>query len=103
MRVAAGTHFGIELFAVRIAGYAHPRPMIESVAQALIAAPAHDHDRFFAAALSDGSRTGVTAQGVVISVCNRLRGLAEHGGGDLSSHSWQGQKHFGVTMLGGAG
>ena len=52
------------------------------------------------ALLGDGGGTAITAQGVVISLCDGLRGLAEHRGGDFSSQPRQGQKDGGVAMLG---
>src|SRR6185312_4936250 len=53
----------------------------------------------FAALTGDGRGSAVAAQGVVISIRDGLRGLAEHRGGDFSSQSRQGEKDGGVTML----
>ena len=55
--MALGTHLGVDLFAVRIAGHADSRPMVEGVSQALIAAPTHEHDGPFATLPGNGSRT----------------------------------------------
>ena len=88
--MALGAHLGVDLFAVRIASHADAGPMVEGVSQALIAAPAHEHNGPFATLPGNGSRTGIAAQGVVISFRDSLRSLAEHRGGDLSSDSRQG-------------
>lgn len=99
MRVTVGTHLGVELLATGIADHADARPMVEGVSQSFVATPAHEHHKLFPALPGDRCRAGVAAESVIISVGDSLRGFAEHRGGDLSSDSWQGQKHFGVTML----
>ena len=48
VRVAAGSHLGIDRFAVRVAEKADPGPVVKSIAQALVAAPAHEHGGFLA-------------------------------------------------------
>lgn len=74
-------------------------PVIEGVAQARIARVAHaDAERLTALPRHRGDAT-VRPQSVVVSLCQRPRGLGEHRGGDDSPDSRQGPEDSRVTML----
>jgi hypothetical protein len=73
--------------------------MIETVAESLVAGPAHLDHLSCAAAACDGRDAGIRAQGMVVSGGNGLMGLGEHCGGGLYSYSWQGQDDLDVTVL----
>ncbi len=97
--LAAGPGLGIHVFGLRVPDDAGARPVIEGIAQSLIATLTHDHGDFFAALVCDRSCPTVTPQGMVISFSDSLGSFAEHRGGDFSSHSRQGQEDGRVTML----
>ena len=99
MGVPSRAQLRVRVLACLVPYHAGSRPVVESVAEAFIGAAAHDHDFLFSALLCNGCGAAITAQGVVISFRDGLRGLAEHRGGDFSSQSRQGEKDGGVTML----
>ena len=96
---AAGAQLGIVLSASGIVGDAFLRPVIESITQAQVTTIAHGNNFLLAALAGDGRSSTEAAQSVIISLCDGLRGLAEHRGGDLSSQPGQGEEDGGVTML----
>lgn len=87
------------LLAMRVILTAHAGPVIERIPQTRVAPSPHDHHLSRAAPASDRGRAGITADGMVISFSERLRGLREHRGADYPTHSWQGKQDFHVTML----
>src|ERR1700733_14192950 len=99
MRMTLGTQLGVVTSTSRVANDTDTRPVVESIAKAFVAAMAHEHHGLLTALPCDGSRAGVAPQPVIISICDSLRGFAEHRGGDDSSNSRQGKKDFRVTML----
>src|SRR6266498_2040842 len=78
---------------------ANASPVVEGIAQALVAAVASADSQAFAALRGHRRDTAEGAQGVVISLGKKLRSFGEHRGGDDSSDPWQRQKDFDVAML----
>jgi hypothetical protein len=52
----------------------------------------------FPTAARDRRDAGITAQSLIISFCESLRGFCEHRGGDTPTDSRQGTKEVDVTM-----
>ena len=75
------------------------RPVMDGVSQPFVAGQTSDHEALFAAA--PGYRSGAcqSAQGVVISSLQRLRGLGEQRGENDSADSWPGAKDRYVMLL----
>ncbi len=78
---------------------ADPCAVVKRVAEAAVAAVAHDHVPASAALLGDRCDPSMSSQGVVVSISECLRGLGEHRGGHDSPNSWQGSDYSDVTML----
>jgi hypothetical protein len=75
------------------------RPMIEGIAQAVLAGEAPDNEGMLAASAGDGSDAAERAQGIVVSGFERLGGLGEQRGEDDPSDPWQGKQDRRVTRL----
>src|SRR5687767_7649329 len=75
-------------------------PVVEGVAQPSVARSAHRDVAALAAAARDWRYAGNSAQELVVSSGNGLRGLSEHRGGDELSDPWHGEKDLGVTVPG---
>src|SRR5262245_46390328 len=84
---------------VRVVLHTGARPVIESVAQTWIAPIAHADAERLTAMPRHGGNPPVRPQRLVVSLCQRPRGLGEHRGGDDSSHSRQGPEDRRVTVL----
>src|SRR5882724_3883441 len=74
-------------------------PMVDGVAQAVLAGQAPDDERVLAASAGDGSDAAEGAQGVIVSGFERLGGLGEQRGEDDPSDPWQGEQDRRVTRL----
>lgn len=99
VRVSFRSQCRVLVSARRVFLDADSRPVINSISEPLVARLAHDHVESLSASLRDRSNASVGTQGHVVSFCERLRGFREHRGGDKISHSGQGEKDFGVTVL----
>src|SRR4029079_6232382 len=75
-------------------------PVMEGVAQPVIARPPHRDSGGLAASARDRSDACLRAELVVISIGDELTGLSEHRGGDKSSDPWHGAEDLDVTVLG---
>src|SRR5215469_17871625 len=97
--MATSSQGGVVGFARRVEYRRDPRPVIERVTQTTIAGVAHQDHTAFAALFGDWRDSGVSAQGVVVSLSKGPRGLGEHRGGYDSSHSWQRPEDLDVAVL----
>src|SRR5215469_15559543 len=97
--MAMSAQRGVVGCARRVACRRDPRPVIERVTQTDIAGVAHQDHPVLAALFGDRRDSGVSAQGVIVSLDKGPRGLSEHRGGYDSSHSWQGPEDLDVAVL----
>ena len=100
MMMAAGPQGIVVRASRRIVLQARARPVIERLAQAVLAGVAHLHvEGPFAAALGNRRRAGVRAKERIITSGQWASRFGEHRGGDGSSGAWQGAENMHVTML----
>src|SRR5438128_8477922 len=84
---------------VRVILHTGASPVIEGIAQAWIAPVAHADAERLAALPRHRGDAAVGPQSLVVSLCQRPRGLGEHRGGDDSPDSRQGPEDSRVTVL----
>jgi hypothetical protein len=73
--------------------------MVGGFAETRITGASHEDEAALTAAACDGSASAVSAQGVIVSLGERLRSLPEHRGADETSHAWKRENDLGVAML----
>src|SRR3989442_15946003 len=97
--VATATQCLVVLTAEEVALCADAAPVIERIAQTVIAVIAHVHAGPRAALASDGRDAALGPERVIVSLRQELRSLGKHRGGDESPDPWQGAEDLDVTML----
>jgi hypothetical protein len=73
--------------------------MVGGFAKTRITGAPHEDEAALTAAACDRSASAVSAQGVIVSLGERLRSLPEHRGADETSHAWKRENDLGVAML----
>src|SRR6516162_6953041 len=84
--------FGVARAAAGVVLNGDARPMVDGGAQPELAGLAHEHDAALAAAARHGSDAGQAAQRMIVSLAQRLGGLAEQRGEDDPSDARQGSQ-----------
>src|ERR1035438_2214872 len=99
MTMPALAQFGVVLLRPGVFLHTAARPVIERVAQRLIAGVSHHYHFPLATSPRHRSRSRIIAQSLIISFSEGLRSLSEHRGGDDRPNSRQGKQDLCVTML----
>src|SRR5450755_5191130 len=99
MTMPTRAHLGVVLLGPGVVLHTGACPVIERIAQSLVARVAHHNHFLFAAPPRYRSRSRIVAQSLIIWISEGLRSLSEHRGGDDRPNSRQGKQDLCVTML----